>query len=226
MNKVLVLVEGQTERDIVYFILTPHLETHGVYITPTVINTKRVKSGPNFKGGVLNYQQVTNDLKPLFNDTSASLITTMLDLYHLPTDFPNHSIAMKKTKAQDRVESMTDSFREDFISRHAVKKPERFYPYISLYEVEALLFASPYHIDQNFPNAHKESDLEKIRSAFLNPEEINADFPPSKRLLELFPSYDKPLAAVNILQSMSLDIIRQACPHFNQWLTKLEQVGS
>jgi hypothetical protein len=55
MGKVLILVEGQTEEKFVKEVLNPHLNNYGKYLIPTLLRTKIVKSGPNFKGGITSY---------------------------------------------------------------------------------------------------------------------------------------------------------------------------
>ena len=57
MQKMLVLVEGQTEEKFVKEVLTPHLHNYGKYLIPTIVNTKKVKSGSNFKGGLAPIDQ-------------------------------------------------------------------------------------------------------------------------------------------------------------------------
>jgi len=42
--------EGQTEEKFVKEVLNPHLNNYGKYLIPTLLRTKIVKSGPNFKG--------------------------------------------------------------------------------------------------------------------------------------------------------------------------------
>ena len=53
----------------------------------------------------------------------------------------------------------------------------------------------------------------------------NADTAPSKRIVGLFPGYQKqlfgPLAAIEI----GLSSIRMECPHFNRWLERLESLA-
>ena len=93
MRKVLVLVEGQTEEKFVKEVLNPHLNNYGKYLIPTLVNTKIVKSGPNFKGGIISYTQVRRDLMRLLGDTSALRVTTMFDLYGLPGEFPGRQDA-------------------------------------------------------------------------------------------------------------------------------------
>ena len=57
-----------------------------------------------------------------------------------------------------------------------------------------------------------------------DPEEINdgETTAPSKRLQSLYPSYDKILFGPLIAQRIGLDRLRQECPHFRDWVAKLE----
>lgn len=88
MKRVLILVEGYTEEGLVNAVLRPHLERYGIWLTPTILTTKRNKSGPNSKGGVTSYQHAKNDVTRLLMDTDAALVTTLIDFYALPRDFP------------------------------------------------------------------------------------------------------------------------------------------
>src|SRR5262245_57878994 len=87
----LVLVEGQTEERFVKDVLAPTLEKHNLYLKPTVLVTKRMKSGPNFKGGVTSFVKFETDLRLLFLGAGNALVTTLLDYYGLPGDFPGMS---------------------------------------------------------------------------------------------------------------------------------------
>ena len=91
MKRVLVLVEGQTEERFVKDVLCPHLWARGVDATPKVATTKHVKRGPDFKGGITDYQKVENDLRRLLGDSDAVSVTTFIDYYGLPADFPGMS---------------------------------------------------------------------------------------------------------------------------------------
>ena len=59
-----------------------------------------------------------------------------------------------------------------------------------------------------------------------SPEEINNSplTAPSKRILEIFPEYEKPFHGCLTVMEIGLDTIRSQCSHFNQWLTKLEHL--
>ena len=218
MRKVHILVEGQTEETFVRELLAPYLLPKNIVAQATLAATKRVKRGPLFKGGVVSYGKVKNDLLRLLRDTSATKVTTLLDFYGLPKDFPGLA-SMPDASCYDKVAHLERAFMKD-INR------DNFLPHFSLHEFEGLMFASPKAIADVFPGTNPRYlvKLEEIRSSFNSPEEIN-DGPttaPSKRIKELYSDYQKtfhgPLVAINI----GIDSIRQECEHFNQWLTDLE----
>lgn len=58
MSKILILVEGQAEETFVREVLAPYLSRNGVYPIAKLATTKRVKSGPHFKGGIVSYYEL------------------------------------------------------------------------------------------------------------------------------------------------------------------------
>ena len=68
------------------------------------------------------------------------------------------------------------------------------------------------------------AQFQAIRDAFATPEEIN-DSPvthPSKRVEALVPGYEKPLLGALAVLEIGLEAIRAECPHFREWLERLE----
>ena len=66
--------------------------------------------------------------------------------------------------------------------------------------------------------------FQKIRDQYNSPEEIN-DSPqshPSKRITEIIPTYKKPLNGSQAAAKIGLDKMKQECPHFRDWLKRLE----
>jgi hypothetical protein len=213
----LILVEGQTEEKFVKGVLNPHFINFGKYLIPTIIKTRIVKSGPDFKGGILSYGQVKRDLVRLLGDTSACCVTTMLDLYGLPIEFPGRADA--PTKPYEKVEHIEAAFAQDIDHK-------RFLSNLILHEFEGLLFTMPAEIARALNEPGKEPELTNIRTSFQNPEEINDDpkTAPSKRLKGLFPVYNKPFYGMVISKRIGLNAIRTECPHFNQWVSRLENL--
>jgi len=73
----------------------------------------------------------------------------------------------------------------------------------------------------------KQEQIEAIvQRAGGEPEQINdgVETCPSRRLKALFPHYDKKFHGPSICQRIGLSNIRRACPRFNDWLIKLENL--
>ncbi len=217
MKYVNVLVEGQTEETFVNAVLTPFLESKGIFLTPTVVKTKRVKHGPDFKGGITSYAKVKFDVRELLRNTSNVLVTTMLDYYGLPEDFPRYNQRPVGT-CFERAAFLEQAFKADI-------DHQKFLPYLALHEFEAMMFAAPQEIANAFPDRDIAAPLQKIRAAYATPEEINEDDPPSKRILEIAPMYQKTLYGPLVTLEIGLERIRQACAHFNTWLQQLEALA-
>ena len=52
--------------------------TQEIFFTPTLLVTKRVKDGPNFKGGVTNYPKFKNDVHRLLHSSGGALVVNAL----------------------------------------------------------------------------------------------------------------------------------------------------
>src|SRR5260221_2296902 len=87
-KRVLILVEGQTEERFIKDVVGPAFYSRNLFFQPTLLVTNRVKDGPNFKGGVTNFAKFKNDARKLLTSAGGALVTTMLDYYRLPLDFP------------------------------------------------------------------------------------------------------------------------------------------
>jgi hypothetical protein len=219
MKRVLVSVEGQTEETFVREILRKHLWKYNVDIEPIIVSTSRVKQGKKFKGGLLSYAKAQNEVKQLLHDTNATAITTLYDMYHLPTDFPSYS-TRPAGSGQTKAIYLERAFKEDINS-------SRFHPHLQVHEFEAFLFVNPERTAALFPEKNLVEQLLKIRRAFPTPEDIN-DSPitaPSKRIEKLYPNYDKPLYGPLAVLEIGLDALRAECPHFSSWLVWLENLG-
>jgi hypothetical protein len=214
VTRVLVLVEGQTEETFVKEVLAPYLAPRNIYLQYTILKTRREVDRPDFKGGVVSYHQIRGDVLKLLNDTAAAAVTTMLDYYGLPRDFPGR-MTMPAGDSHARAAYLEATFEGDIGSR-------RFIPFLTLHEFEALMFADPDAIAYEFPSVR--SELHAIRDAFNSPEEINDDpnTAPSKRLKELLgEAYQKTLHGPLITMAIGIETIRRECRHFNEWVEKI-----
>ena len=216
-RKVYVLVEGQTEEGFVKNTLRPEMP-EGLYLQPVIVATKRVNTGGKFKGGVPSYSKVRDEVMRLLHDSSATMVTTMLDFYGLPTTFPGRANP-QGANAQDRVRFVEENWDSD------ISNP-RFKAYLSLHEFEALLFSQPEKIAESFTQPTSLSALRQIRNNFPTPEEINDDpaTAPSARLQNLYPRYSKPFFGSLIASRIGVDPMLLNCKHFAAWVSFLRSL--
>jgi hypothetical protein len=212
-RKAFVLAEGQTEEGFVKKVLQPAMPA-GLNLQPVIIATKRVNSGGKFKGGVPSYAKVRAEVLRLLNDSSAVMVTTMLDYYALPESFPGRAAPTGAT-AHEKVLSVEAAWNADINQR-------RFAAYLSLHEFEALLFCAPQEIADGFARPELAPQLQSIRSGFRSPEEINdhPDTAPSARLETLYPRYSKPFFGSLI----GIERICAECAHFAEWVEFLKSL--
>jgi hypothetical protein len=220
MKRVLILVEGQTEERFVKRLLGPHLESSGIAAIPKIVVTKRAKGGHQFKGGVLRYEQVRDDIRRLLGDSGARAVSTMLDYYGLPGDFPGLNAVTPEIRTPEaRAQLVESELASDLGDRRLI-------PYVSLHEFEALLFSEPAEFDGLFPGTNGRRRVAEIRGGYRTPEEINdgRDTHPAARLRRLFPDYDKATIGPVLAQRIGLAKMRAECPHFDGWVKALEQL--
>lgn len=219
-KRVLILVEGQTEERFVKDVLAPHFYNRQLFFFPTILVTKRVKDGPNFKGGVTNFSKFQNDVQRLLNSANALVITTLLDYYRLPGDFPGMKSRPLHGTPLQRVTHVEAAIWQHFGSL------SNFMPFLALHEFEAWLFSSPTELPRVMTENRKQPQFAAIREGVATPEEINErpQYAPSKQIESLFPAYKKTLHGPTTAARIGLEQIRSECPHFNDWMTKLENL--
>lgn len=220
MRRVYVLVEGQTEETFVRQLLEPHLRKRGVSLTAIIIATKRAKAGGKFRGGIISFDKIYRELNLLLKDRQAHAVTTMIDLYGLPVDFPGHKAASALPSGQERVELLEQSLAAAIGDR-------RFLPYLSCFEFEALLFSQPETVERTLQRPGIAEALAQIVVEAGSPEGVNdgPDTHPAARIAKLAPTYRKALHGPIIAQRTGLTEIRRQCSHFSRWLLRLEALA-
>lgn len=219
MRRVHVLVEGQTEETFVQEILRPHLQDFELDLGPIVVATKRIKAGGKFRGGIATYQQVQREIRILLRDRGVAAVTTMLDFYGLPDDFPGKANLLHGGSCYQRIVHLEKALQADIDHKS-------FLPYLSLHEFEALLLVAPEEIGKALPEQPPLDRLTAELESFASPEEVD-DGPethPAARIRQLVPGYRKRLHGPIIAARIGLAAIRERCPHFNAWLSQLERL--
>lgn len=225
MTRLHLTVEGQTEQVFAANVLIPHLAATGVYLSKSQLAAHARKKRTAHRGGVLAYSPFKNDIcRRLREDQSPDVrFSMMVDLYGLPRDFPAFAEAAKENDPYTRVAKLESALRDDI-------GDTRFIPYIQLHEFEALLLSNPRRFGSYFIDSDRQiMALERLCEQYDTPEKINdgEQTAPSKRIGVQIPEYlaRKPTAGPIIAAHIGLAAIRDKCPHFNSWLTRLEQLG-
>ena len=154
----------------------------------------------------------------------------MFDFFRMPHDWPGRQEATSRP-CNERGAFVESALHED-IAAHvgADFNPNLFIPYVQMHEFETLLFADV----SALISAICETDqpavtaaLRMILTAAGSPEAINdGDLTaPSKRITQLLPNYKKTLHGPTIAGRIGLTQLRESCPHFGDWLTKLESLS-
>ena len=222
MTRLFIIGEGPTEEAFVKAVLAPVLRLSNIVAKPLLMETSR-----GHYGGGLNLDRTRRAVRNALQEHNDAYISTMFDLYALDTSFSGvlESVGFAPSKRAAHIEHLLHA---DIVARVGCR-PERFIPHIQPHEFETLLFSDIGKLCDAEPEWDKHRTvLSKIRADVANPEWIN-DSPqtaPSKRLEILRPRYRKtthgPASAIRI----TLDKIREQCPHFRQWFERLLQIGA
>jgi uncharacterized protein DUF4276 len=217
MNRLYLLVEGQTEEAFVKELLAPHYSRIELFITPIIVSTSRA-----FKGGVISYAKIRPQLLRLCRQDRDAHVSTMFDLYALPDDFPGKRCTDYPAQGSGLQKAI---FLEEKLKKSVDES--NFIPNLMVHEYEALLFVQPDKFGEWTDDDEVVAKLHNAARPHNTPEDIN-DSPhtaPSKRILAAMPGYQKTFHGPLIACDIGLDAMRAACPHFHAWLQKLEALA-
>jgi hypothetical protein len=226
MPRLYLFAEGLTEQTFADEVLKPHLAKGRVYLHPPVLIAHAKKKGKVHRGGGCKYVPMKNDiLRFLAQEKGGDVFfTTMIDLYAIPADFPGLAEAEKLRHLPDkRVEALEQAFAQDI-------GDGRFVPYIQLHEFEAYLFSDPTRFAYFYDHHERQiTALKAIADGHATPEWIDdgQHSAPSKRIIAELPDYADAKSAVGpqVAELIGLEVIRDRCPHFATWLSRLEKLG-
>ncbi len=214
-------VEGETELKFANETLKPHLANFEVEVRPRMVLTNR-KLGA--RGGAPGFERLRRDILRLIRQDAhpEARLSTMIDLYALPSDYPGWKEANKKTKPAERVAEFGIALANE------ISCP-RFIPYLQLHEFETLLFCGLHQLSSRIEDSAREvGKLQEEVACFETPEDIdeNPATAPSKRLINHVPRYErlKVLVGATAAGAIGVPTLRARCPHFGQWLARLESL--
>jgi Domain of unknown function (DUF4276) len=184
-----------------------------------VVATKRTAGGRKFTGGSVSWGKLQQDIHRLLSDAGA-VITTMVDFYALPNDMPGLGSVEPHWGARRRVAHVEAAVAE------AIGRMN-FVPHIMLHEVEALLYVDPRAAGEHFGDDSVRRRMKADLAECGEPELVD-DGPataPSKRIMSHCQRYLKTSDGPTILADIGLPAIRNACPHFDGWLSQIEALA-
>lgn len=223
MTVVAVLAEGVTEETFLRDVLAPVLAVHEIWLVPRLIPTSK-----HGKGGALNGDRVVRYMRNTLLERRDMYVSCFFDLYALPATFPGQPEVFGAGSADPRARaSIVEQRLADAVVAAAGCRREKFIPHIQPYEFESLLFADLSRFLEI--RAEWQRALERVATdcrGAITPEHINdgATTHPSARLGALKPRYEKVLHGSAIAARIGIHRIRERCPHFDDWINKLENL--
>jgi len=230
MARLLIHVEGQTEEDFVNEVLRDHLVNHGYeLVSARIVGNSRLKRR---RGGIRPWPSVRKDITNHLRQDPECIATTMVDFYGLPKNgpgaWPGRALPLGRT-SQLKASYVEDALLENIVGEMGANfDPTRFVPFVMMHEFEGLLFSDCAAFGLAIGRPELEIKFREVRDKFATPEDIN-DSPitaPSKRVETIVLGYEKPLLGTLAILEIGLRTIRAQCPHFADWLDKLESIAT
>ena len=244
LKNLYILSEGRTECYFIKYVLSEHLLDYGWIVVPITLPTGRKITGGH-KGGWRRsdgYKYALEEIRKEIITHTGSLHTTFFDLYGFPKDIPCYEQAKSLSSPYDKAQLYELQIKQDISSLFADDdryNSNLFLPYVQPYEFESFLFvdaksSAAVLFERNEKKATwLEKEISRIAAEFETPEHINgsSDTAPSKRIEKLVPGFEKNKAGKagfswKAPQRVGTQSLRQACQHFNKWLSSLESYSN
>ncbi len=220
MSRVIVLVEGETERKICQEVFAPDLFKKDIFLYSRIIGTAAKKGGNNFA-------KACSNLRGLLKQENDTLVTMLFDYYGLGK-WPNYEQA-RQAPFESKPAIMEKAIKNAVLKGFVNLDVTRFIPYVQMHEIEGLLFADPAVMARIFARPDLEPEFAQIVARAGGCEQINDSSltAPSKRIERICANYKKGAGddahAYRILKEIGLATVREKCPNFHQWMTEIEQ---
>lgn len=174
MNRVIIICEGQTEKNFCKKILVHHFSPKGVIVQLPLIK----ESG----GGIVKWDILKKQVLSHLKGEPSAYVSTFFDYYGLKDihEFPRWTDSKKQLDKKTKVDILEKAMKEQIDELYRC----RFIPYIQLHEFEALLFINKCLFYNNF----EIEEVDELESIFKehgdDPEMINnnKNTAPSKRI--------------------------------------------
>lgn len=216
-REIAILVEGQTESAFVSEILAPYLQPLGVFAKPVIVKTARWADGTTFRGGGGDWRHYAGDLARLLAATHYHRVSLLVDFYAYPRNGPGaaccHGPHQPRRCAAHRIQAMAD----------AVAKP-RFVPHVVLHEFETWVIAAAMDAPAVLGDVAVAKRLDAEAASVSGDVELLNDSPqtaPSKRVMRVWPEYDKVTDGIEVIREAGLAAVMDRCPGLKAWIDQL-----
>lgn len=195
-KNVSVVCEGQTEVDFIKRLNKKYFNSREISLKPISVN----------KHSAMNGNVSMDRLVSFVKRASEEIVTTFVDYYGFKGE---------NEKSFSEIENEIQQLSEK----------EHIIAYVQIHETEALWFSNV-DIIKIVKNANIEQAraLDSIVANYPNPEDINNSWKtaPSKRLESIFNDYKKINDGNTISEKISIEEMKEKCPHFSNWLNQIE----
>ena len=208
MIRLAVSAEGHTEVAFVTSVLRNHLWPMNVMPYGMLLGRARDARGG---GGDVTVTRLVEDMLRRHNSFDA--VTSLVDFYGF------------RGKGDRTIEALEEHVAQEFEVR--APRARHVFPYVQSHEFEALLFSDVTAFRVLGASARDIDALKAVRRRFATPEDINdsREGAPSKRIAQVVGKYRKPQDGPLIAKTIGLKTIRQQCPRFGAWLSRLETLA-
>ncbi len=219
MKRVIIICEGETEKEFCTTILAPYFSRQQIHLQTPLIKKSM--------GGMVKWKNLKKQIENHLKNDKDAYVTTLFDYYGLyeKYKFPNWDIAEREPDKNKRMDILEHGMLESVSENIRY----RFLPYIQLHEFEGLLFNEEKYFYEQIPENELVgiSELSEIFKSYENPEMINENpgTSPSHRLERIILGYNKIVYGNILAEAIGLENIRSKSPRFNNWISKIEKIA-
>jgi len=209
MKRLIIIVEGQTEEEFIKVVVAPYLWDK--FKISSVVPIK-IATRAKCKGGFVDYKHLRKDIGNVLHESDV-VVSMFIDFFRIPDNIPNYSSCMSLGNTDNKIKCLEDAIKDDIGSKN-------FIPYIQKHEFEALLFSS----NDGFIKYYEEKvfkETQRIIDRYSDPEEINSNSAPSKRIMAIISNYKKVSDGRDIALEIGIDKMMEKCQHFKSWIENL-----
>ncbi len=218
MKRIIIICEGETEKEFCNTILTPYFAAKGIFLQSPLIKKSM--------GGIVKWAELRKQITLHLRNDPKAFVSTLIDYYGLYSkyNFPKWDEAENQTDKNIRMDILEHGMKDSIDDGIRF----RFIPYMQLHEFEGLLFNEIEIFHEQIPPKELVGidELTRTFNQYSNPEMINnnRETSPSHRLERIILGYNKILYGNILAEAIGLEKIRAKSPRFNEWLKKLEEI--